>query len=477
MAMLDRLTGRAESLLATLRGVRPRLTLPGILSTPEATDTDPAGDKWSGANYIRFGMFCLVLLVGGLGGWAATAKLKGAVIASGHLRVEAQRQVVQHPDGGVVGEILVREGDRVEAGAVLIRLDGVKLHSELTVLESQLWELIARRGRLDAEQTDADAITFDPEIIEAAAGDPSVKGLLDGQQAQFDASRSTLQREIEVLKEQQVQIREQIIGSEAEISALERQSQLIEKELVDQRGLLAKGLAQATRVLALEREAASLAGERGQRMAQTAQLKGQIAEIEIEQLRLAASRREEAVTTLRDIGFRELELKERRIALKDQLSRLDVRAPLAGIVLDMTVHALKSVVRAAEPILHIVPTDFGPCRRCPGRADQHRLGAARPGGGAALLGLQHPHDAGARGDRRQGLARRLRRRAEQALVLPRRGCAAGRRDREAGRAGLGRRHAGGGVHPDRRADTLQLSGQADLGLLRPRRPRGVAPGS
>jgi len=357
MAMLDRLTGRAESLLATLRGVRPRLTLPGILSTPEATDTDPAGDKWSGANYIRFGMFCLVLLVGGLGGWAATAKLKGAVIASGHLRVEAQRQVVQHPDGGVVGEILVREGDRVEAGAVLIRLDGVKLQSELTVLESQLWELIARRGRLDAEQTDADAITFDPEIIEAAAGDPSVRGLLDGQQAQFDASRSTLQREIEVLKEQQVQIREQIIGSEAEISALERQSQLIEKELVDQRGLLAKGLAQATRVLALEREAASLAGERGQRMAQTAQLKGQIAEIEIEQLRLAASRREEAVTTLRDIGFRELELKERRIALKDQLSRLDVRAPLAGIVLDMTVHALKSVVRAAEPILHIVPTD------------------------------------------------------------------------------------------------------------------------
>lgn len=357
MAMLDRLTGRAESLLATLRGVRPRLTLPGILSAPDAADTDPAGDKWSGANYIRFGMFCLVLLVGGLGGWAATAKLKGAVIASGHLRVEAQRQVVQHPDGGVVGEILVREGDRVEAGAVLIRLDGVKLQSELTVLESQLWELIARRGRLDAEQTDADAITFDPEIIEAAAGDPSVKGLLDGQQAQFDASRSTLQREIEVLKEQQVQIREQIIGSEAEISALERQSQLIEKELVDQRGLLAKGLAQATRVLALEREAASLAGERGQRMAQTAQLKGQIAEIEIEQLRLAASRREEAVTTLRDIGFRELELKERRIALKDQLSRLDVRAPLAGIVLDMTVHALKSVVRAAEPILHIVPTD------------------------------------------------------------------------------------------------------------------------
>jgi HlyD family secretion protein len=314
-------------------------------------------DGWGAGGYIRFGILCVVLLAVGLGGWGATAKLKGAVISSGHLRVESQRQVVQHPDGGVVDEILVREGNLVAAGAVLIRLDGTALKSELAVMESQLYELMARRGRLVAEQTDQKSIIFDAELLAVAETNTEVRNLIDGQQALFDARRHTMEREIEVMRERQVQIDEQITGSVAESEALQRQSELIEQELVGQRTLLAKGLAQASRVLSLEREAARLGGQRGQMMAQTAQLKGQVSELEIELLRLGASRREEAITTLRDLGFRELELKERRIAQTEQLSRLDVRAPLAGIVLDMTVFALKSVVRAAEPILYIVPSD------------------------------------------------------------------------------------------------------------------------
>jgi HlyD family secretion protein len=317
----------------------------------------PASDGWGAGGYIRFGIVCVALLAVGLGGWGATAKLKGAIISSGHLRVESQRQVVQHPDGGVVGEILVREGDVVSAGDVLIRLDGTTLQSELTVMESQLYELMARRGRLVAEQTDRETIVFDPELLEVAKTRPEVRNLIDGQQALFDARLRTMQREVEVMQERQTQISEQISGSTAEIGALERQSELIEQELVGQRALLAKGLAQASRVLSLEREASRLEGQRGQMVAQTAQLKGQISEMEIELLRLGASRREEAITTLRDLGFKELELKERRIALIEQLSRLDVRAPLAGIILDMAVYALKSVVRAADPILYIVPSD------------------------------------------------------------------------------------------------------------------------
>ena len=317
----------------------------------------PASDGWGAGGYIRFGIICVALLAVGLGGWGATAKLKGAIISSGHLRVESQRQVVQHPDGGVVGEILVREGDVVSAGETLIRLDGTTLQSELTVMESQLFELMARRGRLVAEQTDKDTIVFDPELLDVAKTRPEVRNLIDGQQALFDARLRTMQREIEVMRERQTQISEQIGGSAAEIDALSRQSELIEQELVGQRALLAKGLAQASRVLSLEREASRLEGQRGQMVAQTAQLKGQITEMEIELLRLGASRREDAITTLRDLGFKELELKERRIALIEQLSRLDVRAPLAGIVLDMAVYALKSVVRAAEPILYIVPSD------------------------------------------------------------------------------------------------------------------------
>ncbi|MGR3718019.1 MAG: HlyD family type I secretion periplasmic adaptor subunit [Thermohalobaculum sp.] len=317
----------------------------------------PAPDGWGAGGYIRFGIFCVALLAGGLGGWAATAKLKGAVISSGHLRVESQRQVVQHLNGGIVSEILVREGDLVGAGEVLIRLDGTTLLSELAVLESQLFELMARRGRLVAEQVEKPGITFDPEVLEAARADSEVRALVDGQQLLFEARLKTMEREIEVMQERQDQIREQITGSEAESESLRRQSELIEEELVGQRKLLKKGLAQASRVLALDREAARLEGQRGQVVAQAAQLKGQISELEIELLRLGASRREDAITKLRDLGFRELELKERRIALNERLSRLDVRAPLGGVVLDMTVHALKSVVRPAEPMLYIVPSD------------------------------------------------------------------------------------------------------------------------
>lgn len=317
----------------------------------------PSPSAWSARGHILFGLFLVALLIGGLGGWGATAKLKGAVIAPGQLRVETRRQVVQHPDGGVVGEILVREGDVVRAGQVLLRLDATQLLSELAVLESQLWEVMARSARLAAEQAEADEITFDPELLEAAEADPQVAKLVRGQRALFEARRRTLERQLEVLRERQAQIREQVAGSEAQIESLSRQRELIEEELTGQRELLRKGLAQASRVLALEREAARLDGERGRLIAQTAQLKGQISEIEIERLRLVASRREEAIATLRDLGYRELELKERRIALKEKLSRLDVRAPLGGIVLDIAVHNAGAVIRPAEPILYIVPTD------------------------------------------------------------------------------------------------------------------------
>ncbi|MEM8791639.1 MAG: HlyD family type I secretion periplasmic adaptor subunit [Pseudomonadota bacterium] len=316
-------------------------------------------DGWSARGYIRFGLVCVILLVGGLGGWAATAKLAGAVIASGQLRVEAQRQVVQHLDGGVVGEILVRNGDIVGAGDVLIRLDATTLESELAVLESQLFEIMARRARLQAEQVDEKSIRFPAELIGIAAEREDVQGLINGQQRLFDARWQTMTSEMAVMDEREAQIGEQIEGAEAEMAALTKQGELVEQELVAMRQLQQKGLAQVNRVLALEREAARLLGEFGQMKSQAAQLKVQIAELKQERLRMMDTRREEAITQERELGFRELELKERRIALHEQLSRLEIRAPRPGSVLDMQVFALKSVIRPAEPILHIVPSDTG----------------------------------------------------------------------------------------------------------------------
>ena len=317
----------------------------------------PQDDGWAARGFIRFGLVCVLLLGGGFGTWAATATLSGAIIASGKLRVETNRQVVQHPDGGVVGEILVRDGDTVAAGDVLLRLDDTLLRSELSALEGQLYEIIARRGRLEAAQIDAAAVEFDPELVEAAALDPEVDKLIEGQRALFDAKRESTAKEMEVLGEKILQLREQITGAEAELTALQRQSELIGEELADQQTLLAKGLAQASRVLGLEREASRLEGDAGQLRSRVAQLKGEISEIEIERLRKTANDREEAITESRELGFRELELKQKRLQLRERLSRLDLRAPRPGTVHDMLVHALQSVVRAAEPVLYIVPSD------------------------------------------------------------------------------------------------------------------------
>lgn len=319
--------------------------------------TGKSSDGWDARGFIRFGLVCVAILGGGLGTWAATAKLAGAVIATGQLRVQNNRQIVQHIDGGVVGAILVRDGDTVAAGQVLVRLDETVLRSELTVLESQLYEIVARRGRLEAAQIESKTIEFDEELLAEALHNPDVAKLLDGQQALFNARRESTSKEMEVMSERKVQLGDQIIGAEAEVASLVRQSELIEEELVGQRKLLKQGLAQAARVLSLEREAARLRGQSGQLTAQIAQLRGQISEMDIEELRLTAGLREEAITELRELGFRELELKERRIALRERLSRLEIRAPLPGVVLDMSVHAVKSVIRPADPILYIVPNN------------------------------------------------------------------------------------------------------------------------
>ena len=328
--------------------------LPG---TAPGGGTASGRDGWGATGYMRFGILCVLLLGGGFGTWAATASLASAVIATGQLRVETNRQVVQHPDGGVVGAIAVRDGDVVSAGDLLIQLDDTLLLSEVAVLESQLYELMARRGRLEAAQLDDPDIRFDPELIEVASARPDVNALMTGQVALYGAQRETMAKEEDVLVERAAQLDEQAAGAEAEITSLERQSALIEEELVDKRALLERGLIQKPQVLSLEREAARLLGQAGQLRSQVARIKGQKAELEVERLRIKTTMREQSLSELRELGFKELELKQRRLALREQIDRLDIRAPVPGTVFDMTIHAVKSVVRPAEPVLYVVPNN------------------------------------------------------------------------------------------------------------------------
>ena len=307
--------------------------------------------------YILSGFATLALLLGGFGLWSVSSQISGAVVATGQIEVDQSRQIVQHPDGGVVETVAVREGQAVAAGELLLRLDGSAMQSELDIVETQLFEAMSRRARLEAERDDAPAILTPPELADAAARDPDIAELLDGQSRLFEARRDTLLKQIEQLGKRAEQARAQTDGIEAQRVAGERQLDLIRSELDDTRSLMDKGLAQMSRVTALEREEAGLMGQLGELAALRARTEGQITEIELESLRLAAARREEANEQLRDVTSAELELRERYRALAERIARLEIRAPVSGLVLGLRVTTPRAVIRPADPVLYLVPQD------------------------------------------------------------------------------------------------------------------------
>lgn len=314
-------------------------------------------NKWSALRPVIFGFIGLITLVAGFGTWAVKSQIAGAIIASGRIEVDRNRQIVQHMTGGTVAQILVDEGDTVAAGDVLIRLDPNQLRSQLAIVEGQLFELIARRGRLEAERDEVDDIRFDDELAAAAQGKPDLQELMAGQENLFRARKTSTAQEIDQLGKRRSQIENQIDGVVAQEAALATQLDLIEEQLVSQQSLLDRGLAQASAVIALKREQARLTGQIGELAAQKAQAEGRVTEIAIEVLKLAAAAREDAISTLRDLRYRELELAEQRRALLAEIDRLDIRAPVSGIIYGMQVQTPRSVIRAAEPIMYLVPQD------------------------------------------------------------------------------------------------------------------------
>ncbi|MEJ6396789.1 HlyD family type I secretion periplasmic adaptor subunit [Yoonia sp. 208BN28-4] len=311
--------------------------------------------RWSTRPQMIVGLLALLVLVGGFGSWAVLAQINGAVIASGQIEVDRNRQVIQHPDGGVVAEIIAEEGVLVAEGDLLIKLDPDVLQSELSIVEGQLFEIMARRGRLEAERDDTTEITFPATLLEEAEN--GAQTLIDGQTRLFVARKDSMARAQEQLTQRRAQIQSQISGIDAQQAALQTQVALITEELADQQTLLDRGLAQASRVLALQREAANLQGRIGELTAAAAQAAEQITEIEIEMLGLETNRREEAITRLRDIQYNELELSERRRTLTTQLDRLDIRAPVSGVVYGLQVFAPRSVIRPADPVMFLIPQD------------------------------------------------------------------------------------------------------------------------
>ncbi|MEM8848591.1 MAG: HlyD family type I secretion periplasmic adaptor subunit [Pseudomonadota bacterium] len=303
------------------------------------------------------GVLGLLILVGGFGSWAALANISGAIISSGRVAVDSNRQIVQHPDGGVVAEIMVREGDRVEAGQALIRLDATIMSSERTILSDQLQEIIARSARLEAERDRADSITFPDNLLRAAETDPEVADMIRGQRNLFEARRNGLAREEDQMDKRKDQIASQIDGIGAQQEALSLQLGFIEEELEAQQGLLASGLARAPIVLELQRREAGLLGQVGEFAASVAELEGEVTQMDLEVLKLRTRAQEQAISELRDLQFRQIELAEQLRAIDGRLSRLEITAPVGGVIYDLQVFAERSVIRPADPVLYIIPQD------------------------------------------------------------------------------------------------------------------------
>jgi HlyD family secretion protein len=296
-----------------------------------------------------------VILVFGLGGWATTMEFSGAVIASGQLVVETNVKKVQHPTGGVISELRVRDGSEVQAGDIIARLDETQTQANLAIVIKALDDLVARQAREQAERDGLDLIRF-PQWLLDRMDDPSVSEAVNGEQKQFETRRLGRTGQRSQLKERIVQLHEEAAGYESQISSKVKQIEWITKELEGVNKLWRQNLIPYARVTSLEREKERLDGDRGQLLASIAQSKGKIAEIEIQILQIDQDMRTEVGKDLADIRGKIAELVEKKVAAEDQLKRVDIRAPQSGYVHQLSVHTVGGVVAPGEQMMLIVPS-------------------------------------------------------------------------------------------------------------------------
>jgi HlyD family type I secretion membrane fusion protein len=321
-----------------------------------SADHTPTPDTRPETRAAVLGGFATILLTfGGLGTWAMTARLDSAVMASGVVVVETNRRDVQHLDGGIVSELLAREGSVVTAGDTLLRLDPTRPQAALAIIQGQMDGAKGLKARLQAELEDLEAIAFPPELM-ARRDVTSVRELMVGQAVIFAARQGALRGQVSILRQRIAQLQEQIVGLQAQERARERQIQLIQDELQGIRHLYERGLAPRTRLLALERELARLLGEQGEHLASMARTSQAVGETELQILHALTTAREESAKALQEIQNRILELQERLIAAEDVMRRTEIRAPVNGTVVGLETHTVGGVVQPGRTIMQIVPT-------------------------------------------------------------------------------------------------------------------------
>jgi HlyD family secretion protein len=343
-----------------------------------AGDAAPARRSHRGS--MRRAMLAGVAVIGifgaSIGTWALSTPLAGAVIASGQFVVDGNVRRVQHPTGGVVAELRVRDGATVRTGDVLIRLDETLTRANLLVINSQIAQLFARQLRLEAERAGQPVIRPPADMATTRDLPGFAEALAEEQR--FMATRRGQREGVRAQLEQRIgQLREEIAGIDAQIDARGRQIALIEQELGSIRDLFQRNLVPLTRIMPLEREAVSISGQRGGLQAQRAQTEGRIAETVIQRLQIDADHLSEVGRDLREVQLRLAELYERRVAAEDQLMRVEMRAPADGIVHQLSVHTIGGVIQPAEQVMLIVPVGEG--LQVEGRVAPTDIDQVRPG--------------------------------------------------------------------------------------------------
>jgi len=298
----------------------------------------------------------LFVLVVCIGGWSAMFKIKGAVIASGVIVVEGEPKTLQHLDGGIVGEILVKNGDVVKQGQVLVRLDPTAIDASRTIVEKRLFEAQARIDRLKAEWNETTEIFWSKILVDAKTR-ADVTEILTGQQKLFEARKKSMNGQVAQLRQRITQSREQIQGLRDLIDSKQAQISLIGEELEGLRTLLEKGYVSKTRVLALEREQARLGGDISTHRSDISRTNSAIGETEIQILQIKKDATAEILTELRQVESERSDLSEQLITASDQFKRIDITSPVAGIVHDMSVTTIGGVIAPGQAILQIIPTN------------------------------------------------------------------------------------------------------------------------